>query len=429
MKVTLLLIFNFIAINTCFSQSIRKDYREMTNDEKEAYVDVLWELWNDGDIDDVEDIHVNSFTPIHRNEMFLPWHRIFVERYEELVQAVSPQLSIPFWDWTNDQSTTPEWNKPYFLGQFDPPESQGGWDLDRDLGGSLPSASTVNTVLGVNAFSSGGSTGNGFGGGQGDVNNSRMGDLENIHNFPHNFVGGIMERTMSPRDPIFFFHHGFVDKIWQDWSGTSSFTSSSLPAPYDTLNPHDYVDSRDLKVWYAENGEVLLDQYDTDGTEEYRYTGIINAEDDFIVKNGSDVTFIAGDEIVLGPNFQVEAGATFYAEVDTDVGNILAKQRGDIAEEPFTEEDNTPQEFSLSQNYPNPFNPVTVISYQLPISSTVRLEVFDLLGREVATLVDGQISAGQHEVHFDASELSSGIYIYRIRANNFIQTKQMTLIK
>lgn len=88
-----------------------------------------------------------------------------------------------------------------------------------------------------------------------------------------------------------------------------------------------------------------------------------------------------------------------------------------------------PEEFRLNQNYPNPFNPSTVISYQLPVSSDVSLKVFDMLGREVATLVNSRQTAGQHKVSFDASAFSSGIYIYQLKAGEFSSTRKMLLIK
>jgi len=88
-----------------------------------------------------------------------------------------------------------------------------------------------------------------------------------------------------------------------------------------------------------------------------------------------------------------------------------------------------PQSLELSQNYPNPFNPTTNIEFSLPESSHATLEVFDMIGQRVATLVDQPMSAGQHSVNFDASNLTSGIYIYRIQAGNNIQTRKLTLIK
>tara|TARA_R110000868_G_scaffold396971_4_gene669473 strand:- start:231 stop:3452 length:3222 start_codon:yes stop_codon:yes gene_type:complete len=88
-----------------------------------------------------------------------------------------------------------------------------------------------------------------------------------------------------------------------------------------------------------------------------------------------------------------------------------------------------PENTVLHQNYPNPFNPSTVISYQLSEHSLVSLKVYDLLGREVATLVDERVNAGKHQVTLDASEFSSGIYFYRLTTNNISFTKRMILMK
>ena len=89
----------------------------------------------------------------------------------------------------------------------------------------------------------------------------------------------------------------------------------------------------------------------------------------------------------------------------------------------------TSNKFVLDQNYPNPFNPETVISYQLPMNSDVNLKVFDMLGREVATLVDEERSEGEYKVNFNSSNLPSGIYLYQIIAGNYIQSKKMLIIK
>lgn len=88
-----------------------------------------------------------------------------------------------------------------------------------------------------------------------------------------------------------------------------------------------------------------------------------------------------------------------------------------------------PKEFSLSQNYPNPFNPTSTIEFTLPAAIDVRLEVYNINGQLVSTLVDSRLNAGQHSVVFDASNLASGVYLYRIIAGNFMETRRMTLIK
>ncbi|MCX8104239.1 MAG: T9SS type A sorting domain-containing protein [Ignavibacterium album] len=88
-----------------------------------------------------------------------------------------------------------------------------------------------------------------------------------------------------------------------------------------------------------------------------------------------------------------------------------------------------PSEFNLSQNFPNPFNPSTKISWQSPVGSRQTLKVYDILGNEVATLVDEYREAGKYEIEFDSRTLSAGIYFYRLQADNFVQTKKMILIK
>lgn len=88
-----------------------------------------------------------------------------------------------------------------------------------------------------------------------------------------------------------------------------------------------------------------------------------------------------------------------------------------------------PEKFDLKPNYPNPFNPSTRISFDLPESAEVRLTVFDVLGRQVATLVNQPMKAGSHTVNFDAQRLASGVYIYRLEAGSFSMTRNMMLIK
>lgn len=88
-----------------------------------------------------------------------------------------------------------------------------------------------------------------------------------------------------------------------------------------------------------------------------------------------------------------------------------------------------PGSISLNQNYPNPFNPITTIEYSLPEKSSVQLKVFDILGKEITTLVNGEITPGKYEVIFQGTELTSGVYFYTLRIGDFIETKKMLLLK
>lgn len=88
-----------------------------------------------------------------------------------------------------------------------------------------------------------------------------------------------------------------------------------------------------------------------------------------------------------------------------------------------------PQQFGLSQNYPNPFNPSTTIEFSVPNAEFTSLKVFDMLGREVATLVDELVAAGSHKVQWNPAQLPSGVYAYQLRAGAFVQVKKMILAK
>jgi len=131
------------------------------------------------------------------------------------------------------------------------------------------------------------------------------------------------------------------------------------------------------------------------------------------------LNFSAGDVFTVsfsGENVTVSGG--FVGITDQIVTSIEDK------------DSELPIQFNLSQNYPNPFNPSTNIQFSLPRTSDVKLEVFNSIGVLVATLVEDQKQAGMHSVRFDASSYSSGMYFYRLIANNsVITTKKMILIK
>lgn len=88
-----------------------------------------------------------------------------------------------------------------------------------------------------------------------------------------------------------------------------------------------------------------------------------------------------------------------------------------------------PREYDLAQNFPNPFNPSTIIRYAIPVKSHVLLTVHNLLGQVVSTIVNGEQEAGFHEIRFDALNLASGVYLYRLEAGKFVETRKLTLIR
>ncbi len=137
--------------------------------------------------------------------------------------------------------------------------------------------------------------------------------------------------------------------------------------------------------------------------------------------------------------FLVEDEATWdYGEWDGETNRLLSVAEDVTVEDTFGVEEEvtssereveTPSGITLEQNYPNPFNPATTIQYEIPTNTHVELTVYNAVGQEVETLVSGQVQAGSHEVRFDASDLSSGVYIYRLEAQNQVITRQMTFVK
>jgi hypothetical protein len=134
---------------------------------------------------------------------------------------------------------------------------------------------------------------------------------------------------------------------------------------------------------------------------------------------GSSVK-INGTLAIIGSPYDNDNGSNSGSAYIYDLQNLTG-----LDSDPPTEI----RSFYLEQNYPNPFNPTTLISYQLPIKSQVTLKVYDMLGIEVASLVNDEIAAGAYEITWNPFNLPSGVYLYRIQAGSFIQTRKMILMK
>ncbi len=158
--------------------------------------------------------------------------------------------------------------------------------------------------------------------------------------------------------------------------------------------------------------------------------------DGYIVERteSPDTTFVVLDTLKGSVNEyadkNVEGGKTYKYRVKAFKGGVESAYSNEssllLA---VVEKGGIPTEFSLSQNYPNPFNPSTKIKFALPKSAFTRLTVFDLLGRQVETLVERELGPGYYEINFNASNLANGVYFYRINSGNFVRTMKLILLK
>ncbi|WP_018127040.1 BspA family leucine-rich repeat surface protein [Balneola vulgaris] len=192
---------------------------------------------------------------------------------------------------------------------------------------------------------------------------------------------------------------------------------SPLPEPFEILTE----DTRILQLW-----DYVSDVSTPDNALKFSFSVV----SDSLQTIGFDTN--SGELAITAPAY---ADTFFVAIQVANIDNIVALDTVEVHSSPmFTSSEDMvvdiPSEFDLMQNYPNPFNPTTVIRFGVPQAGEVRLEVFDLLGRKVATLLNNERrSAGWHQVTFDARNLASGIYIYRISTGNFVKSHRMTLIK
>ena len=123
-------------------------------------------------------------------------------------------------------------------------------------------------------------------------------------------------------------------------------------------------------------------------------------------------------------------------EVSDPGGNQSSVLRADavkigMVDESLAADDNdtSPKEYQLSQNYPNPFNPLTVINYQVPKEGMVTIKIYNVLGKEIATLVNEYKKSGRYHTEFNGSGIASGVYIYRIQAGEYTASRKMVLLK
>jgi hypothetical protein len=147
----------------------------------------------------------------------------------------------------------------------------------------------------------------------------------------------------------------------------------------------------------------------------------------------SDVLVIGDLENAYGRTWASDNNGGCIVAYWTILGGIYAQHTGRVGKVGIIShvetQESTPQLYTLNQNYPNPFNSTTTISLDLPTKSFALLKIYDLLGREVSTLISEQLSMGKHLLHWDGDKLASGVYLYRLQAGKFIETKKLILLK
>jgi len=176
---------------------VRKNYRNLTNVERDRFVQALNHVKSTGLVDHFAEMHERHFfMGIHMSSHFLPWHREMILRFERALQAHHPDITLPYWDSSVDRSANDLLWSNSFLGQFN-----SAWNLRRALGSdTLPFERQVDW-------------------------NQRRGTYdafwpeleEAIHNPPHRWVEGVMVSAASPGDPVFYLHHCWIDMLWVRW--------------------------------------------------------------------------------------------------------------------------------------------------------------------------------------------------------------------
>ncbi len=208
---------------------VRRDHRTLTTDQQNRFLNAFNQINAMNALGPLVDIHSNAIHQMHGNPRFLPWHRIYLLRFEELLQMVDPTVCIPYWK-SSEEQAFPTW----LLG-FTPTVNlmNGPHTVIRNIGvfATLPDSTAVTAAMGNGTF------------------NTFAPALEGIHNSGHVWVGGSMQSVpTAPTDPAFWMHHAEIDRIWADWQSSHPGQHPNLVGAAAIMDPwlENEVATRDI---------------------------------------------------------------------------------------------------------------------------------------------------------------------------------------
>lgn len=208
---------------------VRKDHRTLTADEQSRFLNAFTQINTMNAFGPMVDIHANAIHQMHSTQRFLPWHRIYLLRMEELLMMIDPTVCIPYWK-SSEEQAFPAW----LLG-FTPTVNLAGGThtVTRNIGtfALLPNAAAVAAAMANGNF------------------NAFTAALQGAHNSGHVWVGGSMGSiATAPADPVFWMHHAEIDRIWAAWQAANPGQNPTLSGAAATMDPwtETEIDTRDI---------------------------------------------------------------------------------------------------------------------------------------------------------------------------------------